>query len=99
MGKQQQENSRRAMQSDRVAIIDYDPGNPLHKERFAALNREWLTTYFFVEDEDERAFRDPQGKILDKDGVILLVEAAGEIIGTGSLLKMQPSGYEIAKMA
>jgi len=87
------------MQEVKLSIFDYDTGNPLHKERFGALNREWLERYFRVEDHDSQSFADPEGKVLAKDGAILFAETEGDIIGTGSLLKMEEATYEVAKMA
>jgi GNAT superfamily N-acetyltransferase len=82
-----------------LSLFDYDPANPAHKKQFAALNREWLERYFRVEDHDAHAFADPEGTILRKDGVILMAEAEGEIIGTGSLMRLEEATYEVAKMA
>jgi GNAT superfamily N-acetyltransferase len=82
-----------------VKIFDYDPTEPLHKERFGALNREWLERYFRVEDHDAEAFSDPEGKVLAKGGVILFAATKAGVIGTGSLLKMEEATYEVAKMA
>lgn len=88
------------MQNSTVTLEDYDAALPEHKEQFGALNREWLTKYFYVEDQDEAAFADPEGKILKKGGVILFARAEGLVVGTGSLVPMEEKGYfEIAKMA
>lgn len=88
------------MQNTVVALEDYDAALPEHKQQFGALNREWLTKYFYVEDQDEAAFADPEGKILKKGGAILFARAEGKVVGTGSLVPMEEKGcYEIAKMA
>jgi|SRR6185369_3141629 len=81
-----------------ILLHDYVPHNPLHKERFAELNREWLTKYFRVEDYDNAVFNDPEGHILDKGGAILLAETSDGIVGVGSLIPMEKDVYEIAKM-
>lgn len=94
------ENARGAMQNSTVTLEDYDAALPEHKQQFGALNREWLTKYFYVEDQDEAAFADPEGKILKKGGVILFARAEGKVVGTGSLVPLEEKGYfEIAKMA
>ncbi len=82
-----------------LKIYDYDTKNSLHRERFGALNREWLTRYFRVEDQDAAAFADPEGHVLNNGGVILMAETEDGIIGTGSLIYMEEGAYEIAKMA
>jgi GNAT superfamily N-acetyltransferase len=82
-----------------LSLFDYDTKNPLHKEKFGALNREWLERYFRVEVHDSDVFADPEGKILAKGGVILLAAIGNNIIGTGSLQSMEKDIYEIAKMA
>jgi ribosomal protein S18 acetylase RimI-like enzyme len=87
------------MQSLKLRITDYDACEPLHKERFASLNREWLERYFRVEDHDQPAFDDPEGTVLDEGGVILMVQAESDIVGTGSLFKLEEATFEIAKMA
>jgi ribosomal protein S18 acetylase RimI-like enzyme len=85
--------------SSRIAFCDYDPENPQHREHFGALNREWLTRYFFVEPQDEAAFADPESTVLDGGGVILMALCDGVIVGTGSLLRHRDGTCEIAKMA
>ena len=37
--------------------------------------------------------------MLAKDGVILMAAAEGDIVGTGSLMKLEQDTYEVAKMA
>jgi ribosomal protein S18 acetylase RimI-like enzyme len=87
------------MPEKKLRIVDYDRKVPLHKQRFASLNREWLERYFWVEDHDARAFDDPEGTVLDEGGVILMAELDGDILGTGSLFKLEDGVFEIAKMA
>lgn len=87
------------MQKPTFSICDYEPYLPIHKERFAALNREWLERYFRVEAQDEISFANPEATVLNKGGIILMVSAGNEIVGTGSLLAMEEATYEIAKMA
>lgn len=81
-----------------MKIHEYDSSNPLHKERFAALNREWLERYFRVEEFDAVVFADPEGLILADGGVILFAETEEGIVGTGALVPMEKGVYEIAKM-
>jgi len=85
----------------RVTLIDYVPGNSIHRERFGALNREWLTKYFYVEPHDEAMFADPETIVLGKgkDGTILFAEAEGNIVGTGGLLRLRDGSFELVRMA
>ncbi len=87
------------MHTTNIKIIDYDATQVLHRQRFASLNREWLERYFWVEEHDTKAFHDPEGTVLKKGGVILMAVADGEVVGTGSLFKLEGGVFEIAKMA
>lgn len=82
-----------------LSLFDYDIKNPLHKEKFGVLNREWLNRYFRVEAQDADAFANPEGRILAKGGVIIMAAIGDNIIGTGSLLPLEEAIYEVAKMA
>lgn len=64
---------------------------------FEAINRDWVETHFQVEPEDQAAFDDPQGKILDKGGRILFARYRGELLGTCALSPSE-EGLELAKM-
>lgn len=81
-----------------LKIHEYNRNRPLHKERFDALNREWLERYFRVENFDAAVFADPEGQILDDGGAILFAETEEGIVGTGALIPMEEGVYEIAKM-
>ncbi len=87
------------MQEVTFSILEYNALNLLHKECSGALNREWLERYFRVEDHDAQAFDDPETQVLADGGIILMAEIAGEIVGTGSLMKMEEGIYEVVKMA
>jgi GNAT superfamily N-acetyltransferase len=82
-----------------ISLIEYDPCNPQHKQRFGDLNREWLERYFHVEPQDETAFANPEATVLDKGGIILMARIGDEIVGTGSLLRISENHFELAKMA
>ncbi|PWS33712.1 bifunctional helix-turn-helix transcriptional regulator/GNAT family N-acetyltransferase [Pedobacter paludis] len=81
-----------------VEIIDYQPK---YQEIFKALNEEWISTYFTMEDADYKALDNPQGYILDKGGYILIALYNGEPLGVCALIKMDDNeyDYELAKMA
>lgn len=81
-----------------VIIVPYQPQ---YKEAFKALNEEWISTYFEMEEADYRALDNPEEYILDKGGQILIALYQGEPVGVCALIKMNGSDYdfEMAKMA
>ncbi|RBQ03326.1 bifunctional helix-turn-helix transcriptional regulator/GNAT family N-acetyltransferase [Pedobacter miscanthi] len=82
----------------KVQIVDYKPA---YQEAFRALNVEWISHYFTMEDSDYKALDNPQGYILDKGGVILVALYENEPLGVCALIKMDDGEYdfELAKMA
>jgi len=78
-----------------IEIIDYQPQ---YREYFGAINREWLETYFEVEDHDAAVLDDPRGTILQMGGEIVFARLRGQIVGTAALLRGLNGHYEIAKM-
>lgn len=66
---------------------------------FERLNREWIETWFEVEDADRETFRNPEAKILAAGGQIFFVLRRGEILGTCAIIPHGPGEWEIAKMA
>ena len=66
---------------------------------FERLNREWIETWFTLEDADRETFRDPVGKILVPGGQIFFVIEGGEVQGTCAVLRHGRDVHEIAKMA
>ena len=72
---------------------------PEWREAFEQLNREWIETYFVVEEADRETFRDPETKILGAGGQIFFVVEGGEPLGTCAVVRHAPEEHEIAKMA
>lgn len=74
-----------------------------YRDEFAAafeqLNREWIETYFVLEDADQEVLGDPRGKILDRGGEVFFVLDQGDVMGTCAVLRHNADDYEIAKMA
>jgi ribosomal protein S18 acetylase RimI-like enzyme len=66
---------------------------------FEQLNRDWIETYFVLEDADREIFSDPRGKILAAGGQIFFVLERGQVQGTCAVLRHGPDECEIAKMA
>lgn len=69
------------------------------KDEIKILNLEWLKKYFKVEAKDERVLSDPQGEIIDKEGMIFYAQYNHKIVGTVSLLKIDETTFELSKMA
>jgi GNAT superfamily N-acetyltransferase len=66
---------------------------------FEQLNRDWIESYFVLEDADRAVFADPVGSILDRGGQIFFVIEDGEVLGTCAVLRHSAAECEIAKMA
>jgi putative acetyltransferase len=79
-----------------IQIINYE-------DRYAAdfkrLNMEWLDKYQLAEGHDLEILDDPRGTVIDSGGIIFLVKAGEEIIGTAGLMKEAEGVYELIKMA
>lgn len=81
-----------------VKIVRYEPK---YQSAFRALNEEWITTYFEMEESDYNALDHPQEYILDQGGEILVALYKDEPVGVCALIKMDDPEYdfELAKMA
>lgn len=79
-----------------VSIIDFEP---THQPAFRALNHEWISRYFTLEEPDHQMLDDPQGHILAPGGHILMASHEGTLVGTCALVKEHDGVYELAKMA
>lgn len=66
---------------------------------FEQLNRDWIETYFVLEDADREVFSDPQSKILAPGGQIFFVVEGSRVQGTCAVLRHGTDECEIAKMA
>ena len=83
--------------NDDVRIIPFEA---VYRCAFRDLNLAWVAKYFTVEAKDREQLENPQERIIDKGGVILLAQDAhGDIIGCVSLIPYQPGVLELAKMA
>lgn len=84
------------VQNDRFEIIDFEAG--LEKP-IKDLNVEWLQKYFHVETTDIQQLSNPKSEIIDKGGKIFYLKHNQRMIGTASLLKINETTFELAKMA
>ncbi|WP_426480148.1 bifunctional helix-turn-helix transcriptional regulator/GNAT family N-acetyltransferase [Chryseobacterium sp. R2ACT005] len=89
---------KKARESKNVKIVDYDPK---YQSAFKALNEEWISAYFVMEDADYKALDNPEEYILNKGGKILVALYNDEPLGVCALIKMDDPDYdfELAKMA
>ncbi|MBD1398634.1 GNAT family N-acetyltransferase [Pontibacter sp. JH31] len=79
-----------------VQILDFEPQ---HAGMFRALNEEWITRYFVMEEADYKSLSNPVSYIIDKGGFIIMASYQGEIVGTCALINEGSGVYELAKMA
>jgi GNAT superfamily N-acetyltransferase len=77
-------------------ILDFTSEFASH---FKALNEEWITQYFVMEEADHQSLGNPQGYIIDRGGYILMARYKGEIVGTCALINEGDGIFELAKMA
>jgi len=89
---------KKKRESKDVKIVDYKAE---YQEAFRALNVEWISTYFEMEEADYKALDNPEDYILKKGGKILVALYENEPVGVCALIKMNNAEYdfEMAKMA
>ncbi len=92
------EEQKKMRESKKVKIVDYETK---YQQDFRALNIEWISTYFKMEEADYKALDDPEGYILKKGGYIFVALYEDKPVGVCALLKMENHAYEyeLAKMA
>lgn len=90
------QEQKRLRESKDVWIVDYEDK---YQTAFKALNEEWITTYFEMEDADYKALDHPKEYIINKGGKIFIALYKGEPLGACSLIKINGTTYELAKMA
>jgi mannose-6-phosphate isomerase-like protein (cupin superfamily) len=82
--------------ADRIDIVEYSEDQ---KEAIRTLNYEWIQKYHTLEEGDKVSLADPKKYILDPGGMIWYARLRGQIVGTVSLMKINETDYELAKMA
>lgn len=92
------QEQKKIRESKEVEIVDYEPK---YQTAFQALNEEWISNYFKMEDADYRALDNPEEYILRKGGKIMVALYHNEPLGVCALIKMDDPDYdfELAKMA
>lgn len=92
------QEQKKLRESKKVQIVEYEPK---YQSDFRALNVEWISNYFEMEEADYKALDNPEEYILDKGGKIIVALYENEPVGVCALIKMDRPGYdfEMAKMA
>lgn len=79
------------------SIVEYQPE---YRDWVRILNEEWLRKYFEVEPSDVVQLGDPETHILSKGGYICFAKTpTAGMVGVGALMRLEPGGYELSKMA
>ncbi len=79
----------------KVQVIDYVDE---FKEKFRAINYEWIEKYFEVTELDKKAFDNPRKEILNKNGFIYLAKYNNEIVGSVALERLSNTQYALTRM-
>lgn len=74
---------------------------PHYQTDFRALNEEWISSFFVMEEADYLVLDHPEEYILNKGGEIFVAVEGTKVLGVCAMLKTQQAGfdYELAKMA
>jgi N-acetylglutamate synthase-like GNAT family acetyltransferase len=68
-------------------------------QAFHDINAQWIEGMFIMEATDRKVLEHPREMIIDRDGVILFVEAEDlGIVGAVALMKTDEGVYELTKM-
>lgn len=89
---------RRERECRDVRIVPYEP---CHREVFRALNEQWITQHWQLEEHDIECLDQPQESIIDKGGHIFVALYKEKTVGVCALCKMDDPryDYELAKLA
>jgi DNA-binding MarR family transcriptional regulator/GNAT superfamily N-acetyltransferase len=90
------QEKKKARESAEVRIVDY---TPKYQKAFKALNEEWISTYFKMEEADYKALDHPKQYILNKGGHIFIALYEDKPVGACGLIRMDNGTFELAKMA
>jgi len=92
------QEQKKLRESQSVKIVAYEEK---YQTAFKALNEQWISTYFKMEEADYKALDNPQTYILDRGGKIFVALYENKPVGVCALIKMDDPDYdfELAKMA
>ncbi len=78
--------------SQKIAIVPY---SDRYATAFKALNEEWITKYFVMEEMDYKSLDHPNEYILDKGGYIAVALLNQEPVGVCALVPCAYEGYDL----
>jgi GNAT superfamily N-acetyltransferase/predicted transcriptional regulator len=83
------------------AAVKIEPYQARYRRAFRTLNEEWIRTHFKMEQADRDTLADPQGRVIDRGGCVLVATVDGRAVGVCALLRHDDPlyPYELAKMA
>jgi N-acetylglutamate synthase-like GNAT family acetyltransferase/DNA-binding MarR family transcriptional regulator len=89
---------KKQRESNAVRIVDFQP---VYAGAFKRLNKQWISSYFKMEEADHRSLDNPQEYILEQGGHILVALLNNEVVGVCALMEMSDGEhqFELAKMA
>lgn len=92
------QEQKKIRESKNVQLVEYEDR---YQTAFKALNEEWISSYFKMEETDYKALDNPRSYILDRGGKIFVALYNNEPVGVCALIKMNDPDYdfELAKMA
>ncbi|MGW2292018.1 GNAT family N-acetyltransferase [Streptomyces phaeochromogenes] len=76
-------------------------GSQSDADAFYALNEEWISRLFTLQEEDLAVLKDPFGRIVGPGGDVLMARepGSGTVVGCVALLAYPDAVFELAKMA
>jgi DNA-binding MarR family transcriptional regulator/N-acetylglutamate synthase-like GNAT family acetyltransferase len=89
-------DEKKLRESKSIIIVDYQAQ---YKHAFKALNEEWITTWFKMEETDYKYLDQPEEFIINRGGYILFALDGAGAIGTCALIKLDDETFELGKMA
>jgi len=71
----------------------------IYSKDYISLSLEWLNKYVAVEAHDLETIEHPYENVLNKDGMIWFAVSDNKAVGTISMIKIDGSSYELAKLS
>lgn len=81
-----------------MSTIDILPFTPERAPYFDRFNREWISTFFWIEPFDNDLLTDPATHIIAPGGEVWFASIDGNIVGTAALLKSDDGTFEFSKL-
>jgi GNAT superfamily N-acetyltransferase len=84
------------MSADAIDVVEFSDE---WAADFAALNYEWIETYFAVEQHDREILDNPRKYVIDLGGEIFMAVVDGQAAGTAAMIPANDEVVELTKMA